>query len=147
MSGRQDRPCGTCPFRRTVSPGELGGSPPEVYVAQVLLPYLVPCHKHIDYSDQNWKEACITGQQCVGVAMIRDAMGVAQRMPDALLRAEHIDEVFPDLYHFWAHHKRVSVEQAKAELTPEKLRQIIITEITRSGAKFHEPNEFANPNE
>lgn len=132
------RPCPTCPFIRSSEPGATGGSPPSVYVAQTLLPYKIPCHEFIDYSDPEWKESCLQGvPQCVGHAMLRDAIGVAERLPEALLRVVHDPDTgaFTSLAEFWAHHTGESLEEARALLSPAVIRAMILAELSRAGLK------------
>jgi hypothetical protein len=139
------QPCGTCPFTSRVAPGAedesaLGFSPPEVFVAQQFMPYLVTCHEHVDYDDPNWKAQASRPDsgipQCVGFAMCRDSTGHGDYMPDLLLRAEYnCQDVFQDVWDFWAYHKQISRTEALAELIPEEIMRLCLKELRRGSAK------------
>lgn len=129
-------PCKTCPFRRDSEPTECPGrSPLEVYVAQTLLPFRIPCHELIDYDDPDWHSNCDGVAQCAGHAMLRDAVGVADRMPEAMLHVKHEPVVFSSLQEFWAHHKQISIAEATDELTVAVVADYARRELQRSGLR------------
>jgi hypothetical protein len=65
------KPCKGCPFARHVKPGELGGSPVEVYVGQAHLKMWLPCHAEREYADkESVNKMDVTGQ-CSGAARLR----------------------------------------------------------------------------
>lgn len=135
------KPCATCPFTSKCSPGETGGSPAEVYVAQTFLPYWVPCHEFIDYSDPNWKaniqQDIRQTPQCVGHAIMRAKCGVADRMPAPLIAVDPYpdDRVFESIAHFYAYHTQIPLDDA-VEYLNDRLDVILMHEITKSDAKF-----------
>lgn len=137
MSEKQHQfPCGTCPFTDRVKPGELGGSPPEVYVAQHFLPFMVVCHEFIDYTPDDWKEKTTKREdhQCVGFAMCRTTGGQSEAMPDTLLSSPSMDfHGFKDIWDFWAHHKEVTRREALHELNPGAISVICAKELNREG--------------
>ena len=138
-------PCKTCPFTSNVKPGELGGSPPEVYVAQHFLPFKVPCHECVDYEnnqgdpEHGWKDGALEAAQCVGFAMTRNGDGVDEIMPEGLLHAEYDDSktigAFKDIFDFWAFHNRISRVQAIVYLTPQTMLRMCGKEVERPGYK------------
>lgn len=134
------KPCATCPFTDKVEPGYLGGSPPEVYVAQHFMPYRVPCHEFVNYDLEDWKSHALTDAvpQCVGFAECRNGDEVDQIMPNVLLKEERKEEhhTFQDIWDFWAFHKEISRATALCELTPNKITSCVITELTRDGMRF-----------
>ena len=135
MAKQHKKPCKTCPFTEGCEPGALGGSPVGTFIAQTFLPYKIPCHEFIDYSDENWKENCLHGvPQCVGHAMFRDAVGVADKMPEPLLRVEHDPStgVFAGVLAFYAHHEGCTIEEAHQRLDIE---QELEKEWNRAGKK------------
>lgn len=140
------KPCATCPFLKSVEPGELGGSPAEVYVGQTYLPFWVPCHERMDYSDPNWKERHQT-PQCAGHAIMRSKCQVAHLMPDALLHvpASVNDRVFDSLAHFYAHHKKITLFEAKQILTDEGIHAMCEAEWLRSGRKVYPKGTIPKP--
>lgn len=143
MAKQHRNPCSTCPFTRKSDPGETGGSPTEVYIAQTLMPYWVPCHECIDYSDPDWKTKYET-QQCVGHAMMRDKMGVADKMPEPLLRVAPTEQaqVFDSLTQMYAYHEGITEEEAASFLTPNVVNAIIQYEINKTSAGFMKPEEL-----
>lgn len=131
-------PCATCPFTSKSKPGATGGSSVAVYVGQLFLPYQIACHERINYDDPNWKETCNDLPQCVGHAMVRESMGVAELIPDQLLKIRRDPKTgaFRDIYEFWAHHEQISVEAAKALLTLPRIISLTFNEILRDGTKI-----------
>lgn len=121
---KMGKPCGSCPFRRTIRPGQLGGSLPTVYIGQTLAGMRVPCHETIDYKLQDWK-AQVDNQQCAGMAIFRGNLGLEGKLPEGI----HVlpaDEslVFPDFVSFLSHHMQVPPVAARFLLaidSPEKL--------------------------
>lgn len=107
-------PCKECAFLRTIKPGELGGSAPQVYIGQAQGPFLVPCHKACDFDDPEWREKSFDTPQCAGMAVFRANIGVADQMPDMLskLPADKVN-VFADEAEFLAHHAEVPLWCAK----------------------------------
>ena len=118
------KPCKECPWARTVEPGRLGGSPPEVYIGQAVLPFWLPCHESANYegkaSDVNQV------QECHGAAIFRANIKdkiIADN--DALLHLpEDRDLVFSTLAEFYAHHRGISVEVAQRILTDAATRRL-----------------------
>lgn len=143
MSKQHHTPCKTCPFTCKVSPGELGNSPPEVYVAQHFLPMKVPCHERypedleIKPGDDSWKDEVLAGHDCVGFAMCRNARGVDTVMPDEMFTQQHdpSTNAFGDIWDFWAHHEQVSREQALRDLYPQKIMELCQKEWNRFGVR------------
>ena len=98
--------CSTCPFSKTSTPGELGGSPVETYVGQIIGPFFLPCHQVKDYKGNAEKiETCQC--QCAGAAIFRANIGVGKYMPHTLLNlpADSDPNVFTSLHEFVWHHR------------------------------------------
>lgn len=127
--------CPECPFNKDVRPGALGGSPPETYIGQAHAPFFLPCHMHCDFEDPNWKDKAGEVPQCVGAAHFREHIGVAKRMPDALLKRPASDQVFKDEADFLAHHKGITREAALAELDAKPAWQMAVEQMTRTTNK------------
>lgn len=135
-------PCGSCPFTRTSQPGNLGGSPVEVYIGQTHGPFVLPCHCACNFDDPNWKDKALDTPQCAGAAIFRANIGVAAELPPALhtLPADY-ERVFSDAEEFVAHHLDISYGRAAvllAQTPPETL-------LRRELRKFGEM-QAANPN-
>ncbi len=98
-------PCPACPFSRAVAPGALGGSPISKYVGQIIGPFVLPCHKHCDFDDPQWREKSIETPQCAGAAIFRANLGVNKLLPPALHKMpEDRETVFGSLTEFVQHH-------------------------------------------
>jgi hypothetical protein len=134
--------CATCPFSKRSTPGELGGSPVEMFVGQAYGAFWLPCHEAVDYSDPNWKQK-YEAAQCAGAAIYRSNCHPAKR-PVALLNlpADSDENVFKSPAEFVAHHMRVSIGMADTlvkVITPESLHEI---ECKKAEAKFISEEEF-----
>ena len=135
-----NKPCKTCPFTRNSEPGATGGNPPEVYIAQTLMPFLVPCHCHIDYTDPDWQDKTDELPQCVGQAMLRSNLGFDAIMPVKLLRATPDPEAFATLEEFWCHHTGCTPQEAFVHLTlQDNVKEYIRHELTKTGLRKVEP--------
>lgn len=99
-------PCADCPFRRTVEPGTLGGSPVSTFIGQVNGPFWLPCHSHTDYTDLNWKTD-YSKPQCCGAAMFRSAIGW-KGSPVLALKEHDPAIIFSNFTEFVAHHSEIS---------------------------------------
>lgn len=137
MTTQHHKPCGTCPFTRKALPKELGGSPPETYVAQHFMPFRVPCHEFVDYDREDWKKGAIEGDvpQCVGFAECRNGGAVDGLMPDGLLKetydAKH--QTFHDIWDFWAYHQECTRRQALIQVHPYTIYHMFHAELHREG--------------
>ena len=112
-------PCPECPFYRRVKPGALGGSPPEVYVGQAVLPFWLPCHKSSNYAGKASDVNEVS--ECHGAATfranIRDQLVATN--PALLSLPEDKERVFGSLAEFYAHHHGISLADAEAILKPD----------------------------
>ena len=130
------RPCRACPYSRTTTPGELGGSDPSVYVGQALGPMWLPCHCSTDYQDPNWRTD-LSKPQCAGAAMFRDIIGVAKLMPAELHRLPGDPAlVFSSHAELLAHHRGISLPEAEKRLKmapPELLRDLEMLKCSKKG--------------
>lgn len=132
MKSKRKKPCKECPFKReNILEGDKpGGSSPEVYIGQAQGPFWLPCHMDPEYKDKQSDPNCV--DQCAGAAIFRANVKGQMRykLPDQLMFLdEDKDLVFGSFEEFYAHYKKVSIEQAKEILTPEKLEQLLAKEI------------------
>lgn len=111
MSKDCKKPCGDCPFRKNIEPGNLGGSSVGTYLGQLYGPFRLPCHLQYsaDFPGERSKERSeqsMTVPECVGAAMLRgSALELRDRqLPSALLRLSADDTVFESLAAFASHH-------------------------------------------
>lgn len=135
MADQHTSPCGECPFNRKVTPNALGGSPPEMYVGQAAGPFFLPCHSTHDYTDPVARQD-LTNSQCAGAAIFRANVGVDRRLPAALLHLpKDTQKVFATFEEFYAHHKKISLEEAKRLLEEKGPGQYLIDEFMKSEAR------------
>lgn len=127
------KPCGECPFRRTIEPGALGGSSVETYLGQCVGPFAIPCHMRIDYSDPKWREKSFGTPQCAGAATFRSAIGADKLMPEGIHVLPPSEEVFATTGEFMSHHTGKPLEQCEKETTVEHLSAMLSHEMKRSG--------------
>ena len=96
--------CTECPFSRNSTSGNLGGSPIEVYLGQILGAFYLPCHMAKNYKG-NDTPLLAEHMQCAGAAIFRRHIGIADRIPDPLLKLDTDDgNVFTNLAEFIQHH-------------------------------------------
>lgn len=128
------KPCPECPFSRKVTPGALGGSPPEKYIGQSIGPYKLPCHKHY-VNDPEWRrEDTITTPDCIGAAIFRANIGVGHLLPEVLLRMPPDKEaVFANHAEFLAHHKGIDVVAARLQLMAKPAVLLLEEQLKASG--------------
>lgn len=138
MGKQPHKTCETCPFTDRVEPGFLGGSPPEVYVGQHFLPFRVPCHECVDYSEEDWKPGALESLECTGFAMCRNGAGVDEQMPAELLKETYRKETgsFKDIWDFWAFHKECSRHDALILLRPAVIMGMCAREMDRKDFAF-----------
>jgi hypothetical protein len=112
------KPCPACPFRRTVQPGALGGSPTTKYIGQAFGPFLLPCHKHCDFTDPAWRnvDRLMETAQCAGAASFRTHIGAARYLPKAIMTLPENPDVFKSPEEFMAHHDQISIHEAERRL-------------------------------
>jgi len=129
------KPCKDCPFSKRSQPGALGGSPPDVYIGQVNGPFLLPCHKHCDFDDPEWRtpDKQAHTQQCRGAAIFRTHQGID--VPGTLLKLPADEDVFADEAEFLAHHTGVELQTAKAVITPQVIDKLVRRELFDVNAK------------
>lgn len=112
MACQHKTPCAGCPFRKSIAPGKLGGSGPTTYVGQTVGPFWLPCHMSQNYKGKQSQFAEVS--QCAGAAIYRANIGVAERMPSALLSLpQDPDLVFASQEEFLAHHGKCTLDEAR----------------------------------
>ena len=129
------KPCKTCPFSRSCTPGELGGSPAETFIGQCYGPFWIPCHECLDYSDPNWREQ-YHASQCAGVAIFRANCFNDERNEFILTLPADTTLVFASPEEFLAHHTRISIDEAKRQLEKTTPFDHYINERLRAGVQY-----------
>lgn len=133
------KPCKDCPFMDTTAPGKLGGSSPEVYMGQVYGPFLLPCHKHCDFDDPNWKDDVLSIPQCAGAAMFRKKNGVSDRVPALVHSLPPIDGLLDTPTAFYMHHKQISEAEANVQLAILPPERLLAMQVSSQSAKHYDP--------
>ena len=111
-----------------------------MYVGQAAGPFWLPCHKHTDYNDPNWKTDH-SKPQCAGAAMYRDATGVADMLPDQLHKLTSDPELaFESPTQLLSAHFEVSEAVAAQMLVDFPVQHLLYVEVQRMkyGCSFEE---------
>lgn len=69
MTTTLKKPCAECPWLKTSAKGWLGASTPVEFVQQSEAEVQMPCHLHVNYEDDNWREEALKAPQCAGRAV------------------------------------------------------------------------------
>ena len=115
------KPCKECPFSKTIEPGRTGNSSPTILIGQAYGPFFLPCHMDPAYTRDRRSTDLL---QCAGAAVFRANVGVAEKMPEALLQLPASHDAFETPEELIAHHAKVTVEVANmflSEFPPERL--------------------------
>lgn len=130
------KPCKGCPFSRLTPPGELGGSPPDVYMGQVVGPFWLPCHSPADYQGKQSRPD--QAPQCAGAAIFRHKIKASPHLPEFLLRLDDTgdgaDEVFTSVQEFYQHHNQISESLAFLMALPERVHYLFTVEMSKTPA-------------
>ncbi len=127
------KPCVECPFSRAIAPGFTGGADPSVYIGQAVWPFLLPCHMDPRYAVERRSLELI---QCAGAATFRANIGVAGRMPSALLRCDPDRQaVFATPAELLAHHTGLELVDAEAWLADHPPALLLLRELTKAGVE------------
>ena len=126
------KPCKTCPWRK--------GSPkltvtksgdPARFVGQAHGPFWLPCHSSSGY-DENTRN--VEHKQCVGAAMFRDLVGVAERLPAQLAKQKGDPNiVFGSPAEFLAHHAQIPAWVAESFLQEHPPSSLLVSELALQG--------------
>lgn len=125
-------PCPQCPFSRSVTPGALGGTRPEAYVGQAAGPFTLPCHKHCDFDDPDWKAKAALTPQCAGAAIYRTHTGVADKMPEGIPVMPANPGVFSSAAEFVAHHSGMPLAEAESIYSAGKIKSLAVEQLIRA---------------
>lgn len=126
---QSNKSCNECPFSKASPSGQLGGSPIQTYLGQILGPFYLPCHMPQNYKG-NDTPVSPEHMQCAGAAIFRRKLGV--RVPAPLLTLQSDDSnVFSTLEEFISHHD--------PSLTPEGVKSM--ADMARTG--FYTRIEYA----
>lgn len=113
-----DKPCKECPFRRASLSGYLGASTPQDFIYTTLTDYPMPCHRTIDYSDEEWEskwEAGRIGKLCAGALIFFSNTLKLSRDPDRPKLPVDRTLIFASINEFLDHHLSHSSYQPKED--------------------------------
>jgi hypothetical protein len=131
MKENRKRPCPSCPWlkRAKLEPdGTIGMSSPLVYIGQVQKNFWLPCHSSQNYAG---KATTMTEHNhCAGAAIFRTNIGVADKMPKAILTLpEDKENVFATREEFLAHYLRINELTIKTLFKEEDYEYLSLREL------------------
>lgn len=149
------KPCGTCPFSRSVRPGALGGGSIPQFIGQVCGPFFLPCHSQPNYGEIRSQMKSGAGgfeeaRQCAGAAVFRANIGrpgTGANSMELTLPPDR-EKVFSSYAEFVAHHGGITVEQSALlmrTVTPEQWRDVELRKLKREGSVRYIPRKDAVP--
>jgi hypothetical protein len=99
------KPCNQCPFKKDSLKGYLGDSTPLEFLNQSEAELIMPCHLHVDYEKENWKEYIETAPQCKGRS---DFFRNRCKSPknSKIVKGDRNSEVFDWPQDFYNHHSK-----------------------------------------
>lgn len=128
------KPCADCPFMTSCKPGALGGSPPETFIGQAHGPFLLPCHKHCDFDDPDWKSKVNETPQCAGAAMYREANQIP--LPPSIAKLEPVEGLLENPVQFYAHHKQITCGEAMRQVMAVPPSMLLAAQLARQTNKI-----------
>lgn len=130
------KPCKSCPFRRDVTRGALGGGNPLTFIGQAYAGMWLPCHSLYAPGVSAKDQSAATCGQCRGAAIFRANLGVSDAMPPGILRDKPDDRVFPTAAHFLAHHEpALTLKDAEKVLTPDRILSLVMKELQSAAVR------------
>jgi hypothetical protein len=107
-------PCKECPFRRASTPGWLGASTPEEFMASARSGAEMPCHSSIDYEQSDWRtKQYPKAPLCAGSLIFLKNSCTLPRDPALAASVKAVEgdreTVFNWPHEFLAHHDRETV--------------------------------------
>lgn len=137
------RMCSSCPFRRDIKPGALGGSAPEVYIGQAFGPFRLPCHSGKGYYKNPDAKRALSMPQCAGAAIFRANCGLTEKLSavkagdgsgiHSLPADPHA--CFVSAAEFLAHHSRVPLHVAESMLRVVPVEILTRFQMMREGTR------------
>ena len=126
--------CKECPFRRDVDPEicDRKGSDPAAFLGQCAGPFFLPCHKGPGFAAD---AVAPDNRQCPGAAAFRANCGTAGLPPGLLVLPPDRATYFATPAEFLAHHRRVSLAEAEAELARTTVWDMLWVELHRAGVR------------
>jgi hypothetical protein len=129
------KPCATCPFRRSVKPGALGGASTSKFIGQANGPFYLPCHEREGYSAQRGRMGDFSMPHCVGAAVFRANISRRPANSQELQCPPDKEAVFSSNEEFVAHHEGISVSEAKTALALYPVSLMVVSELREAAEK------------
>lgn len=148
---KHGQPCNDCPWRRKSSPGWLGDSNPEHFIAATQLECHMPCHATVDYEDKDWFNTQYgDAPLCAGALIFLANTFKAPRdakLAEAMLQVERDTEnVFASPQEFLDHHHSTGQYDRNNTVAQEQAR--IVNESHNIGkAVNHWPEGWDSPDD
>ena len=130
FKNKRTKPCKECPFAKdnTLTGDKPGGADPTVYIGQSVGPFWLPCHMEKEYEGKSTSPDKVN--QCAGAAIYR-ANIKAPKMPEQILTLpEDKDTVFGSHAEFYAHYKKVPIEEAEYLLSDTVIKNLFLKEVS-----------------
>jgi hypothetical protein len=137
MSNELTKCCRTCPWKKgTTPPGLIGGTTPDVYVAQSMLNFYLPCHNSKGYAGKETTLESTDTKQCAGANIFRANIDVAKYMPAGIKQLPADKEtVFATKEEFLAYYYNVSEEFIKNIFTESIYKELMQRELNDVNVK------------
>jgi len=104
MSKELKGPCKACPWRKDSAKGWLGTSTPIEFLEQSEAELRMPCHLHVDYDREDWREQAQEAPQCAGRAVHMANRCKLPRNPELIVAKPDRETVFSNPQEFVDHH-------------------------------------------
>ena len=133
-----ENPCPQCPFARTTTKEYLDtkGENGERFIGQSVGPFSLPCHMTKKFG--NWVEEFIMGGEirpCMGARIYRANLGIGHFLPPQAHEPAFPDyeKVFGGHDELLAHHRGISIEEARKLLEATPPGEMCMKELGRQG--------------
>lgn len=98
------KPCRACPWRKDSPRGWLGDAAPIEFLETAEAEVRMPCHLHVDYEREDWRDAAEIAPQCAGRAVYFANRCKKPINPALIQLAPDRDEIFGNPQDFLDHH-------------------------------------------
>ena len=129
-------PCDQCCFIRSIEPGNLGGSAPEVYIGQAQAGMWIPCHSTYEEGVHPKLQSHFKTRQCAGCAIYRSNCGITSPFAPVENLPADTEKVFASHAEFLAHHRGISVESAEMILSIVPPKLLAIRELSSASCQL-----------
>lgn len=117
-------PCKACPWRKNSAAGWLGASTPVEFLQQSEAETQMPCHLHVDYDSDDWRQQADKAPQCAGRAVHFANRCKRPRNPDLITLPSNYQEVFSNPQEFITHHTMPSEPVPQIQILGSEIRVV-----------------------